>query len=354
MIRSSALLTAVAMAILIAGVAAANLGLIYLSIAVSILAAVALAVGVLLRRRELFGAATAAPKIAPPGPAAAETAKARPVPVRLASGDQITADGGGRREGDRHDREQQGDLAARPRKADSGTAADTGPARWPASIAAKGAPATARSGGGGPAGRGRAARSPSARAAPARSRPDTAGLPGPASRPGRGGDPAPRSVRPVGTGSRPVASCAAGSRSAGARSPGSPSAQSPAPRAPGLRAASSRADGDPAARPRPGGRPPPPRAVAGAPWAAIEAGHRAGPVSAAVPEPACRGPAARSPCCSRSRRSSSRQPPRSAVIWSPDGGRTGTGGALAFSPAAGPGWALVGAAAASPKSSRRR
>ena len=51
MIRSSALLTAVAMAILVAGVSAANLGLIYLSIAVSILAAVTLAVGVLLRRR---------------------------------------------------------------------------------------------------------------------------------------------------------------------------------------------------------------------------------------------------------------------------------------------------------------
>jgi hypothetical protein len=129
---------------------------------VSILAAVTLAVGVLLRRRELFGQAAAAPKSAQPGPAAAETAKARPVPVRPASGDQITADGGGRREGDRRDREQQGDLAARPRKAGAGTAAATGPARWPASIAAKGAPATARSGGGRPAGRGRAARSPSA------------------------------------------------------------------------------------------------------------------------------------------------------------------------------------------------
>ena len=163
MIRSSALLTAVAMAILIAGVAAANLGLIYLSIAVSILAAATLAVGVLLRRRELFGEAAASPKSAQPGPAAAETAKARPVPVRSASGDQITADHSGRSGGGRGDRDQQGDLAAQPRKAGSGTAADTDPARWPASIAAKGAPATARSGGARPAGRGRAARSPSAR-----------------------------------------------------------------------------------------------------------------------------------------------------------------------------------------------
>ena len=40
MIRSSALLTVVAMAMLVAGVSAANLGLIYLSIAVSIVAAV--------------------------------------------------------------------------------------------------------------------------------------------------------------------------------------------------------------------------------------------------------------------------------------------------------------------------
>jgi len=162
LIRSSALLTAVAMAMLIAGVAAANLGLIYLSIAVSILAAVTLAAGVLLRRRELFGEAAAAPTSAQPGPAAGEKAKAPPVPVRPASGDQITADRGGRREDDRRDREQQGDLAAGPRQAGSGTAADTGPARWPASIAAKGAPATARRGGGRPAGRGRAARSPSA------------------------------------------------------------------------------------------------------------------------------------------------------------------------------------------------
>src|SRR5690348_3955003 len=56
-IRSSALLTVAAMAMLVAGVFSASLGLIYASIAVSILAALTLGVGVLLRRRELFGEA---------------------------------------------------------------------------------------------------------------------------------------------------------------------------------------------------------------------------------------------------------------------------------------------------------
>ena len=91
MIRFSALLTAVAMAVLVAGVSAANLGLIYLSIAVSILAAITLAVGVLLRRREIFGGAEATPRSTQPGWAAAETAKAGPVPVRPAADDRVTA-----------------------------------------------------------------------------------------------------------------------------------------------------------------------------------------------------------------------------------------------------------------------
>ena len=157
MIRSSALLTAVAMAVLVAGVSAANLGLIYLSIAVSILAAVTLAVGVLLRRRELFGEAEATPRSTQPGWAAAETAKAGPVPVRPAADDRVTADRGGRREDTRRNGEQHGDVAARPRKPGSG-AAGTGSARWPGSRAAKGAPATAGEHSAGP---GRAARSPS-------------------------------------------------------------------------------------------------------------------------------------------------------------------------------------------------
>src|SRR6516165_10690584 len=124
------------MAILVAGVAAANLALIYVSIAVSIFAAVTLAVGVVLRRRELFGETGAAPQRDQPGWIAAGTA--RPVPVRPAADNRVAADRGARREGSRRDGEQPGGLAARLRKA--GPAPDPGSARWPASIAAKGAP----------------------------------------------------------------------------------------------------------------------------------------------------------------------------------------------------------------------
>jgi len=180
LIRFSALLTAVAIAILVAGVIAASLGLIYLSIAVSALAAVTLAVGVLLRRREIFGEAGAAPPSAQPGWAAAEAAKARPVLARPAAGDQVTAGHDGRRGDNRREGERQGEVAARLRKAGSGTAAGPGSARWPASIAAKGAPATARRGGEHPPARGPAARSPSRRE-PAAREPG----PGRAAEPGR-------------------------------------------------------------------------------------------------------------------------------------------------------------------------
>jgi len=161
LIRSSALLTAVAMVVLVAGVAAANLALIYLSIAVSILAAITLAVGVLLRRRELFGETGAAPQRDQPGWAAPKTA--RPVAVGPAADDQVTADHGGRREDTRRDGGQPGDLAARLRTAASGAAVDPGSARWPASIAAKGAPATARRDGESTTGGGRVTRSPAGR-----------------------------------------------------------------------------------------------------------------------------------------------------------------------------------------------
>ena len=168
MIRSSALLTAVAMAMLVAGVVAASLSLIYLSVAVSILAAVTLAAGVLLRRRELFGEAGAAPLGAQPDWAAGQTARATPVPARSAMDDRVTADRDGRRADDRRDGEQQRGPGAR-RKAVPGAAAGTGPARWPASIAAKGAPATARPDDGRPArpdraGRPASGREPAARA----------------------------------------------------------------------------------------------------------------------------------------------------------------------------------------------
>jgi len=75
-IRSSALLTVAAMAMLVAGVFSASLGLIYASIAVSILAAITLGAGVLLRRREIFGGAGVAD--AQPGWAATDTARAWP------------------------------------------------------------------------------------------------------------------------------------------------------------------------------------------------------------------------------------------------------------------------------------
>ena len=59
MIRFSAILVAGAIAVLAAGVLATSLALVYLSIGVSILASVLLAVGVILRRREIFGEAGA-------------------------------------------------------------------------------------------------------------------------------------------------------------------------------------------------------------------------------------------------------------------------------------------------------
>jgi hypothetical protein len=58
-IRFSAILVAGAIAVLVAGVLATNLALVYLSIGVSVLAAVLLAIGVILRRREIFGEAGA-------------------------------------------------------------------------------------------------------------------------------------------------------------------------------------------------------------------------------------------------------------------------------------------------------
>src|SRR5690348_10419757 len=157
-IRSSALLTVAAMAMLVAGVFSASLGLIYASIAVSILAALTLGVGVLLRRRELFGGAAAGD--VRPGWAAAGVAGARPAAIRpdgiraVATGPASAgqpagagqpADGRARTDrGGRGGGEQDGDLAERPRTAASG--AGSGSARWPGSIAAKGASVAGRHG----------------------------------------------------------------------------------------------------------------------------------------------------------------------------------------------------------------
>ena len=60
MIRFSAILVAGAIVVLVTGVLATSLTLVYLSIGVSVLATVLLAVGVALRRREIFGEADAA------------------------------------------------------------------------------------------------------------------------------------------------------------------------------------------------------------------------------------------------------------------------------------------------------
>lgn len=137
MIRSSALLTVAAMALLVAGVTSASLRIIYLSIAVSILAAVTLGAGVVLRRRELFGHPEAA-AAQPDGTAAMRPADAGRVP-----GGQSAASGG--TDDDRPGRAQQdGDLAERISKAATGA----GSGRWPWAIAAKGAPVPGHHGGG--------------------------------------------------------------------------------------------------------------------------------------------------------------------------------------------------------------
>ena len=175
MIRSSALLTVVAMAMLVAGVFSANLGLIYASIAVSILAALTLGVGVLLRRRELFGGAAAGD--IRPGRAAADVAGTRSAAIPSAgiqsagtgTAGAAQAAGAGQAADDRprtdpgttgDGGEKDGDLAEGPRKAASG--AGPGAGRWPGSIAAKGASVTGRRGGehsaAHAAGRGRSAR----------------------------------------------------------------------------------------------------------------------------------------------------------------------------------------------------
>src|SRR5262252_8014537 len=140
------------MVMLVAGVFSASLGLIYASIAVSILAALTLGAGVLLRRRELFGEAAAADTR--PGGAAADAAGARSAGIRQAglrpapdgpvgagqpagagqaADDRARPGRGGRADDGKHD----GDLTDRPPKTASG--AGSGSARWPGSIAAKGA-----------------------------------------------------------------------------------------------------------------------------------------------------------------------------------------------------------------------
>src|SRR5439155_1399873 len=241
------------MAMLVAGVFSASLGLIYASIAVSILAAITLGAGVLLRRRELFGAA--ADGEVRPGWAAADIAGTRSPgirPDRIAAATTGPASAGqpagpGREADDRArtsrgDRgagaEKDSDLAEMPRKAASG--AGSGSSRWPGSIAAKGASAAVRRGGdhsaAHAAGRGRSTRSA----------PGT----GPAAR-----DPAARAPAPR----EPARGDRAGTRTP----PHSPAATRPWPSAsppPGIPAARRHRGGTrtpPRRRPRPSGCPQP-------------------------------------------------------------------------------------------------
>jgi hypothetical protein len=69
-IRFSAFLVAVAVGLLVAGVVTSRLALVYVAIGVSGVALLALALGALLKRNELFGKrAPAEPELVRPGPA---------------------------------------------------------------------------------------------------------------------------------------------------------------------------------------------------------------------------------------------------------------------------------------------
>ena len=81
MIRFSALLVAVAVGLLVAGVVTSKLSLVYVAIGVSGVALLALAVGALVKRKELFGpSASAEPQLARPEPAAAHVSPGPPAP----------------------------------------------------------------------------------------------------------------------------------------------------------------------------------------------------------------------------------------------------------------------------------
>src|SRR5260370_26910200 len=78
-IRFSAFLVAVAVGLLVAGVVTSKLMLVYVAIGVSGVALLALAVGALVKRKELFGPSTAAePQPAQPEPAAVPVSPGQP------------------------------------------------------------------------------------------------------------------------------------------------------------------------------------------------------------------------------------------------------------------------------------
>ena len=175
MIRLSAIFVAGAILVLVAGVLAASLLLVYVSIGVSLLASVLLAAGVIVRRREIFGDAGAVSDSQPPtwsaGPADGAAAMAggrasiRPVSERPAeagsangnSGAQADWEAGAEAGGDGPDR------AGYPM---------IGPARAPR--------------GNGPGRNGQGEEGP-ARTGPARPRPEPCVPEYPTARPGRAG-----------------------------------------------------------------------------------------------------------------------------------------------------------------------
>ncbi|HJZ26752.1 MAG TPA: hypothetical protein VJ370_10800, partial [Streptosporangiaceae bacterium] len=92
MIRFSALLVAVAVGLLVAGVVTSKLTLVYVAIGVSGVALLALAVGTLVKRKELFGPSTSAePQLARPESAAAHVSPGQPAPQAVPWGATVPA-----------------------------------------------------------------------------------------------------------------------------------------------------------------------------------------------------------------------------------------------------------------------
>ncbi len=92
MIRFSAVLVAVAVGLLVAGVVTSKLMLVYVAIGVSGVALLALAIGAVVKRRELFGS----PEAGQPGPRAVPVPAAgiSPVPPLRSTACRIRPGGG--------------------------------------------------------------------------------------------------------------------------------------------------------------------------------------------------------------------------------------------------------------------
>ncbi|HJY68668.1 MAG TPA: hypothetical protein VJ254_18250, partial [Streptosporangiaceae bacterium] len=92
MIRFSAFLVVVAVGLLVAGVVTSKLVLVYVAIGVSGVALLALAVGALVKRNELFGRSTSAePQLARPEPAAVHVSPGQPAPQAVPWGAAVPA-----------------------------------------------------------------------------------------------------------------------------------------------------------------------------------------------------------------------------------------------------------------------